>query len=260
MLDEEQIMEIKEALYELGVREDTLSIEEKTFLDTNGYLPLHDVLTAERTAAMAERLVALAKAESEAAGTEFKQEPGTVRLANLADKDPLFEICFTHPRVLAAIAHVLGGDLKLSSLNGRFALPGEGLQALHCDWRGAVEAGDFQVCNSIWLFDEFTTENGATRVVPGSQNWGKTPQEALEDPKAPHPDEVVLTAPAGTVVIFNSHTWHGGTLNRTDNPRRAMHSYYTRRQQPQQTNQREWLSATTLARLSPAAKCVLDVA
>ncbi|MEZ4867270.1 MAG: phytanoyl-CoA dioxygenase family protein [Caldilineaceae bacterium] len=253
-------MDIQTALYELGVRPDTLTAEEKQFLDANGYLPLYDVLTPERTAVMAARLVELAEEEAATAGTEFKQEPGTIRLANLADKDPLFAICFTHPRVLAAIAHVLQGDLKLSSLNGRFALPGEGLQALHCDWRGAVAPGDFQVCNSIWLFDDFSPANGATRVVPGSHNWGKTPQEALADPKAPHPDEVILTAPAGTVVIFNSHTWHGGTLNRTDQPRRAMHSYYTRRHQPQQTDQRQWLSAATLARLSPAAKCVLDVA
>lgn len=252
-------MDIQTALEALGVRDDTLSDEEKQFLDENGYLPLHDVLTPERTAAMTTRLMALAEAEATAAGTEFQQEPGTVRLANLADKDPLFEICFTHPRVLAAIAHVLSGDLKLSSLNGRFALPGEGLQALHCDWRGAVAPGEFQVCNSIWLFDDFTEENGATRVVPGSHNWGKTPQEALDDPKAPHPDEVILQAPAGTVVIFNSHTWHGGTLNRTDKARRAMHSYYTRRAQPQQTNQREWLRAETVDRLSPAARYILDV-
>ncbi len=252
-------MEIKAALTELGVREDSLSAAEREFLDGNGYLPLPNVLTAERTAAMAARLDELAAAESATAGTEFKQEQGTIRLANLVDKDPLFEICFTHPRVLAAIAHVLQGDLKLSSLNGRFALPGEGLQALHCDWKGAVTAGAFQVCNSIWLFDDFTVENGATRVVPGSQNWGETPQEALDDPTAPHPDQVLLTAPAGTVVIFNSHTWHGGTLNRTEKPRRAMHSYFTRREQPQQTNQREWLSAATVQRLSPAARCVLDV-
>jgi len=253
-------METKTALHELGVRAETLSTDEKKFLDENGYLPIYNLLPPEQMHAMADRLVALAAAEEAAAGTEFSQEPGTIRLANLVDKDPLFEICFTHPRVLAAIAHVLQGDLKLSSLNGRFALPGEGLQGLHCDWRGAVAPGEFQVCNSIWLFDDFTTENGATRVVPGSHNWAKTPQETLDDPKAPHPDELILTAPAGTVVIFNSHTWHGGTLNRTDKPRRAMHSYFTRRNQPQQTNQREWLREETLARLSPAAKHILDVA
>jgi ectoine hydroxylase-related dioxygenase (phytanoyl-CoA dioxygenase family) len=68
----------------------------------------------------------------------------------------------------------------------------------------------------------------------------------------------LLTAPAGTVVIFNSHTWHGGTLNRTNQPRRAMHSYFTRRHNPQQTDQRKHLSAPTLARLSDEAKFILD--
>ncbi|MEZ4675985.1 MAG: hypothetical protein R2932_17300 [Caldilineaceae bacterium] len=46
---------------------------------------------------MAARLGALAEEEATGAGTEFKQEPGTVRLANLADKDPLFGICFYAP-------------------------------------------------------------------------------------------------------------------------------------------------------------------
>jgi ectoine hydroxylase-related dioxygenase (phytanoyl-CoA dioxygenase family) len=81
----------------------------------------------------------------------------------------------------------------------------------------------------------------------------------MEDPTATHPDEVQLHAPAGTVVIFNSHTWHGGTLNRTDKPRRAMHSYFCRRDQTQQLDQRKWLGPETLARLSDAEKFILDV-
>lgn len=176
----------------------------------------------------------------------------------LFNKDPLFAVCYTHPRVLAAIAHVLQGDLKLSSLNARAALPGEGLQALHADWRSGVASGEFQVCNSIWLLDDFTQENGYTRVVPGSHLSGKAPQEVMADPRAAHPDEVQLLAPAGTVVIFNSHTWHGGTLNRTERPRRALHSYFTRRHNPQQLEQRKWLSPATLAGLSEAAKFILD--
>jgi ectoine hydroxylase-related dioxygenase (phytanoyl-CoA dioxygenase family) len=60
-------------------------------------------------------------------------------------------------------------------------------------------------------------------------------------------------------VIFNSHTWHGGTLNRTEKPRRALHSYFTRRDQPQQTNQQASLSHETLDSLSEAARIVLDV-
>ncbi len=252
-------MDMQTVLAKFGVQEDTLSAEEKAFLDQNGYLPLSNLLSPQQVQAIVTRLEQLAAAEGDQAGLEVHQEAGTTRLANLADKDPLLEVCFTHPRVLAAIAHVLKNDFKLSSLNARFALPGEGLQHLHADWRGAVPPGEFEVCNSIWLLDDFTEANGATRVVPGSHNWGKTPRELMADPKGTHPDEVLLTAPAGTVVIFNSHTWHGGTLNRTDKPRRAMHSYFTRRHNPQQTDQRNYLSSATLDRLSPEAKYILDV-
>jgi ectoine hydroxylase-related dioxygenase (phytanoyl-CoA dioxygenase family) len=161
--------------------------------------------------------------------------------------------------VLAGIAHVLQGDLKLSSLNSRAALPGEGLQALHADWHGPVEPDAYMVCNSIWLLDDFTEQNGATRVVPGSHRSGKSPRDELPDPRATHPREIKLLAPAGTVVIFNSHVWHGGTLNTTDQRRRALHSYFCRRDQPQQLDQGKYLRPETNARLSPAARFILGL-
>lgn len=187
------------------------------------------------------------------------QEAGTARLANLVDKGEVFKVALSHPRVLAAIAHVLESDMKLSSLNSRAALPGQGLQGLHADWPKAVEPGDYQVCNSIWLLDDFTKDNGATRLVAGTHLSGKMPGEVMADPTASHPDEELLLAPAGTVVVFNSHTWHGGTLNRTDAPRRAIHSYWTRRSQPQQLNQRKSLSAETKAGFSVPLQYLLDV-
>lgn len=252
-------MNIQEALYALGVREDTLSPAEKEQLDRDGYLPLRGILSAEQVRAFGERLDALVAEEGEEAGKEVHQEAGTDRLADLVNKDAMFELCFTHPRVLAAVAHVLQGDLKLSSLNARAALPGQGLQALHADWSGAVEPGAYQVCNSIWLLDDFTAENGATRVVPGSQRSGTTPQQAMDDPRQAHPDEKLLLAPAGTVVVFNSHTWHGGTLNRSDHRRRAMHCYFARRHHPQQLDQKAYIRPATYDRLSEAARVILDV-
>lgn len=252
-------MTTADALRELGVRDDTLSDEERSRLDRDGYLPLPGILSPDQVGAMTARLAELLAAEGEAAGTEVHQERGTDRLSDLVNKDPIFDVCFTHPRVLAGIAHVLGGDLKLSSLNFRSALPGQGAQALHADWGGPVPRGEYQVCNSIWLLDDFTATNGATRVVPGSHASGEAPREALADPAAPHPDEVLLLAPAGTVVIFNSHLWHGGTRNATDRPRRALHSYFCRRDQPQQLDQRAYVRAGTRARLSAAARFVLDV-
>lgn len=252
-------MTIGDALLKLGAAPSVLSVDEQRVLDRDGYLVLPGILTADQVAAMTTVLDALADEEGERAGTEVHQEPGTVRLSNLVNKWDGFDICFSHPRVLSGISQVLGGELKLSSLNYRSALPGSGLQALHCDWSGPVAAGDFHVCNSIWLLDDFSPANGATRVVPGSHKWEKTPQQTMEDASAPHPDEVVLTAPAGTVVIFNSHTWHGGTLNRSPLPRRGLHSYFCRREHPQQLDQRRWLDASTVARLSEAQRVILDV-
>jgi ectoine hydroxylase-related dioxygenase (phytanoyl-CoA dioxygenase family) len=168
----------------------------------------------------------LCEKEGAHAGIEVHQEAGTRRLSDLCNKGATFDLVYTHPRILAAVHHVIDRDFKLSSLNARDALPGEGLQGLHADW-GADYNGQFHVCNSIWLLDDFSEENGCTRVVPGS-HLGPHPRNALEDPMAPHPDQELIVAPAGTVAVFNSHTWHGGTLNRSKNlQRRAMHCYYT---------------------------------
>ncbi len=252
-------MKIEEALFELGVREDTLTENEKHMLDAEGYLPLRGVLSMHQVDALRKRQQELLDEEGDKAGLEVHQEAGTERLSDLINKGQEYSIVITHPRVLAGISHVLKGDLKLSSLNSRSALPGLGLQGLHADWGKLEEPGDYQVCNSVWLLDEFTADNGATRVVPRSHLEGKSPHEELSDPTAPHPDEIVLLGSPGDVVIFNAHLWHGGTLNRTDKPRRAMHGYFTRRHQPQQLDQNRTLRNTTREHLSEAALVVLGI-
>jgi ectoine hydroxylase-related dioxygenase (phytanoyl-CoA dioxygenase family) len=250
-------MDMATALAELGVTERTVDAATKEQLDRDGYAPLPGVLTAGQVRRMQARLAELMAAEGDRAGLEVHQEAGTGRLADLVNKDPVFEVCFTHPAVLACVAHVLG-DFALSSLNSRAALPGQGHQALHAE--GApVGPGPYQVCNSIWLLDDFTEDNGATRVVLGSHRRTVSVRDTMPDPAAAHPGEVKLTAPAGTVVVFNSHLWHGGTLNRTGSQRRALHSYFTRRGNAQQLNQRKYIRPETLARISPAARFILDV-
>jgi hypothetical protein len=128
------------------------------------------------------------------AGLEVHQEAGTDRLADLVNKDPVFEICFTQPAVLAAVAHVLG-EFRLSSLNSRAVRPGQGHQPLHADWGGPVPPPGYQVCNSIWLLDDFTSVNGATRVVPGSHRLAVRARDALPDPAAAHPWRGALARP-----------------------------------------------------------------
>ena len=250
-------MDMAAALAELGVTAATLDAEATERLDRDGYVALPDVLSGEQVEAVRARLAELLAAEGEQAGLEVHREGGTDRLADLVNKGAVFEPCFTDSRVLAGIARVLG-EFKLSSLNSRAALPGQGHQGLHADWGGPVPAGGYQVCNSIWLLDDFTAVNGATRVVPGSHRSVTVPRLAMPDPAAAHPDEVQITGRAGTVVIFNSHLWHGGTQNRSHRPRRALHSYFTRRGNQQQLDQKKYIRPQTLARLSPAARFILD--
>ncbi len=246
---------------------DMLSNSEKEFLEVNGYLNLGQLLTGAEVSAINEKLKKLLEAEGENAGSELAEskyirhpkEEGADRLADLVNKGSIFDQFYTHPRVLAGISAVLGDSYKLSSLNYRAAKPGKGLQKLHVDYKNAVVANDYKVCNSIWLLDDFTTDNGATRIVPGTHKSDRLPDEVMKDPNLSHPEEILINAPAGSVFIFNSHVWHGGTENRTSNIRRSIHSYFCTRDQPQQIDQRKYLTQETSNRLSVRAKEILDV-
>jgi ectoine hydroxylase-related dioxygenase (phytanoyl-CoA dioxygenase family) len=210
--------------------------------------------------AVAGRIDELVAIEGERAGTEFRREEGTDRLANLVDKGEIFDHCWNYAPQLAAMAHVFAWeDFKLHSLNTRSALPGRGRQALHTDWVDAVQPGHYQVCNSVWMLDDFTEENGPTRIVPGSHRWGKVPKDEMEDPTADHPEQVLVLGSAGTCVVFNSHLWHSGTTNHSSQPRRALHAAFVRRDQSQQTVQRDVLQPATLERLTPSQRYLLEV-
>jgi ectoine hydroxylase-related dioxygenase (phytanoyl-CoA dioxygenase family) len=227
-------------------------------LDKLGWLALPGVMDDGFLDEIRARVEQLWDEEGENAGAEFRKEPGARRLANLVDKGEVFERVVTDPRVLDAVRHVLGDDFKLSSLNARSTDPwSPDCQPLHCDAGAVADESGFSVCNTIWLLDDFTAANGATRIVPGSQNWRRQPQQELVDPQAPHPEEVLVLGNAGTVVVMNTHAWHGGTANRTGQPRRALHAFYTRSDKPQQQYQNALLRPETKARLSPEARRVL---
>ena len=249
-------MTITNALQDLGCN--ALSETDQEFLDDNGYLILPNLIEPEWLQQLREMFEALCEAEGPAAGVEVQQEAGARRLSDLVNKGVVFDRVYTDPKVLQAVYHVIGRDFKLSSLNARDADPGQGLQQLHADWAPRTD-DRFHVCNSVWLLDDFTPENGSTRIVPGS-HLGPHPSEVLDDPMAEYPDEIKLVEPAGTVVVFNAHLWHGGTVNNTrDQKRRALHCYFTGREHGQQLNQRVYLRMETWKRISRAARYILDV-
>ena len=120
-----------------------------------------------------ERVETLWEQEGDAAGSEFRDEPGARRLANLVDKGAVFAELVATPEILECIEHVIGPNYKLSSLNARSANPHNGeSQPLHVDAGAVADEFGYWVCNTIWMLDDFTAENGATRMQTPSLSCG----------------------------------------------------------------------------------------
>ena len=195
---------------------------ERESLAEQGYLVIPDFFDAAWLSAARAGIAELFEEEGDQAGSEFRAEPQTQRLANCVDKGEIFEQTVANARIREAVATVIP-EYKLSSLNVRSANPhSDWVQPLHCDVGAVPDEKGYWVCNVIIMIDDFTTENGATRCVPGSHKIGQLPQNVIADVAAPHPDEILVTGKAGTVVVMNAHLWHGGTANKTGAPRCAI--------------------------------------
>jgi ectoine hydroxylase-related dioxygenase (phytanoyl-CoA dioxygenase family) len=134
-----------------------------------------------------------------------------------------FDRVYQHPKVLAAVHHVLQRSFRVAQLHGREPLADFGQQGLHADARPRSASEPFGIVTTIWMIDDFTPDNGATRIVPRSHLFRNPPPKALADRRvAHHKDEMVVTGSAGTVLLFNGHLWHGGTQNRSGARRRAV--------------------------------------
>ena len=235
-----------------------INAEQLEQLAAEGFVILRGVMDAAWLREVCETTERLLRDEGESAGSEFRPEPGSDRLANLVDKGACFQRVVSHPALLRAVESVLGPDWKLSSLNYRAALPGEkGLQPLHCDMGLVADESGYSVFNSIWMLDDFTPDNGPTRFVPGTHRSRQIPQQVLDDPYAAHRDEQVGLGKAGDVILTNAHMWHGGTANHSRLPRRSLHGFYVRGDKPQQQYQRRLLRPETQAALSPLMRRVL---
>jgi ectoine hydroxylase-related dioxygenase (phytanoyl-CoA dioxygenase family) len=238
----------------------SLSENNKRCLDQAGYVVLPDFIQPDLLAQLRSRIASLFTEEGDQAGNEFKQEPGCRRLANLVNKGEEFRAAICEPRLLEYIRHVLGPEIKLSSLNARSVnAPGAGAQPLHVDMAAIPDDRGYWVCNSLWMLDDFTPENGTLRVIPGSHRWRRLPQDTLTDPFASHPGEVLVTGKAGTVVIVNAHLWHGGTANRSGASRTALHAFFCRRDKPQQQYQKRLLDPKLQMTLSPRLRGLLAI-
>ncbi len=111
--------------------------------------------------------------------------------------------------------------------------PGQGAQQLHRDdgLHHRHHPGPDSLVQVLYAGTDFTEENGATRVVPGSHLWDDQRRPLLEE-------TVPAVMKRGSGLIYVGSVYHGGGANRTkDMPRSALHVSLTRGYLRQEENQ-----------------------
>ncbi len=232
----------------LGVTESTLTPAQRKSLDEEGYFVAPGLIPPDEL----QQFRATFEDQSRKQSSNLQNAASGTRHLNGLAGGRLFQRIYTHPKLLAAVWQVLKRPFRLGELQGRDPLPGYGQQGLHADWRPRQPGEPFRVVNSLWLLDEFTAENGATRVVPGTHLLPHAPGKHAGDPSSRHPEEVIITAAAGAALIFNGHLWHSGRQNRSQGPRRVLQCSWIDRFQPSFSEPIE-----NLDHLSPEARIIL---
>lgn len=178
----------------------------------DGYAICEGVLDGERVASMHAELDAILDATPE--GRNDFEGFSTRRIYRLFAKTRTFDDLAIDPVLLGVVEQMIG-PAQLSAPTGIQIGPGEPDQMWHRDdsiYPLPQPHGEV-VLNTMWAFDDFTVDNGATRFVAGSHGWGPG--------RTPTDDDAVVRAemPAGSVAFYTGSIWHGGGANQTDVPR-----------------------------------------
>jgi len=184
----------------------------------------------------------------------------TKRFCGLAAKAPAFVDLLLHPALLAYAHHVLlrddTEDVWLNTGQMMVVGPGEPAQRPHRDddnWPALARMGFAASVSTMIALEDFTAENGATRVVPGSHG-----APAAFDPAA---DEAAVTQavmPAGSVLLYSGRTVHGAGHNRTtDTWRMGLHISYVSALIRPEENHALAVPLEVARTLSPAAQRML---
>jgi ectoine hydroxylase-related dioxygenase (phytanoyl-CoA dioxygenase family) len=161
----------------------------------------------------------------------------TRRTGALIARSPTFRGLAAHPLVLGTLDRVLGDHATSYQLHLTQVIdigPGEPAQLVHRDqWAFdffPFPSGYEVECHTMWAMTDFTGENGATRVIPGSHRW--------EDKLRPSVDETVpAVMPKGSVFVYVGSVYHGGGANESGARRLGINVGYTLSWLRQEENQ-----------------------
>lgn len=213
-----------------------------------GYTVIERLLDADAIAA------AKAALDELHAATEFGSSDftgfRTKRVFNLLAKTRALDPLLTDRTVLELVRHALGPEAQLSIASTMEIWPGETVQPLHQDdaYFPATPHPPL-VVNTMWALTDFSAANGATRLVPGSHRVAGPVDTAAEWTTA--------AMPAGSVLLWNGATWHGGGANKTDAVRFGVSLNYCRGWIRQQENQYLAVPRAVAASLSSDVQALL---
>jgi ectoine hydroxylase-related dioxygenase (phytanoyl-CoA dioxygenase family) len=188
-------------------------------LDAVGYCLVPDALGAEDLETVRSALDREATRD-DAAGTALRYGPdgANQRLWALLNRGEEFVQLAMLPLALAVVRSVLGQNIQLSNLSANITGPGgdREIGRLHTDQGFLPEPWPYQLATNVAFFlDDFTEENGATLVVPGSHKVLDVPDQGLA-PEAP----ARIIGKAGSMAVWDGRLHHATGLNRTPDQRR----------------------------------------
>ncbi len=184
-------------------------------LERDGYLIVKDLLPAHETDMLAAQLAPWLEATPRCQGDFYGWR--TTRVGGLLSKAPIMQQLVQHPRILAIAEALLKPHCDCIQLNLTQATrvhPGERAQAPHRDeemWPADTQ-GRHWLLNVMWAVDDFTEENGATRLWPGSH---RTELDRNADADA----SIAAVMPRGSACLFLGSLTHGAGANRLDSSR-----------------------------------------
>jgi len=197
-------------------------------LDVNGFCVVPDVLDADELATVSDAIDRAAREDDEA-GRASLYGPGDSnrRIWALLNRGEEFIRLGLHPLAVAILTDRLGEDFLLTNLTVNETGPGgdSGIGRLHTDQSFIPRPWPpFPLAmNLFWMIDDFTEENGATLVVPGTHLSDEDPSFEWE-PTTP----AQVTGKAGSLGVLDGRVHHATGLNRTtDQVRRGVFGTYS---------------------------------
>ncbi|KFZ09655.1 hypothetical protein V501_05519 [Pseudogymnoascus sp. VKM F-4519 (FW-2642)] len=191
---------------------DPVAVADISHVETHGYVILPSILPLEEVQAAKAEIMRLSGSTPLAGRNPF-EGLDTTRIYSLLNKTRVFDKLVVLPRVLALNDYFLDPGYQLTAFHTIQINPGEQPQDLHHDdgfCHFPRPRGPLGTAIMV-AFDEFTAENGATRVIPGSHLWGS---------ERPRKEQAIpMVCPAGSVIYFIGTTWHGGGPNTSTSSR-----------------------------------------